>query len=134
MRYKIFWGYNFYLRNFQTKKSHSFFPCFPPHFSSLTRRLFSVALSLRLPSLDVIQHLCSMEPGLSSYAVFRLCYTRLFNLLIYYCTIKYPLRQIFYYCFFRNVSLTFYVAQYRNSKKILVGNLEPLWGRYQNFS
>ena len=45
------------------------------------RRLFSVALSLRFPSQDVILHHCSMEPGLSSYAVFRHCYTRLFNLL-----------------------------------------------------
>ena len=48
----------------------------------VTWRLFSVALSLRLPSLDVIKHLCSMEPGLSSYAFFRICYTRLFNLQI----------------------------------------------------
>ena len=46
-------------------------------------RLFSVALSLRLPSLDVIQHHCSVEPGLSSYATFRLCSTRPFNLLYY---------------------------------------------------
>ena len=30
------------------------------------RRLFSVALSLRFPSQDVILHHCSMEPGLSS--------------------------------------------------------------------
>jgi len=53
-------------------------------FSSLPqkiRRLFSVALSLRFPSLDVIQHHCSMEPGLSSYAAFRPCYTRLSDLL-----------------------------------------------------
>ena len=54
-------------------------------FSSLpiNRRLFSVALSLRFPSLDVIQHHCSVEPGLSSYATFRLCSTRPFNLLYY---------------------------------------------------
>ena len=50
-------------------------------FSSLPHgRLFSVALSLRFPSLDVIQHHCSMEPGLSSYAAFRHCYTRSLNL------------------------------------------------------
>ena len=52
-------------------------PCGSP----ITRRLFSVALSLRFPSQDVILHHCSMEPGLSSYAAFRPCYTRLFNLL-----------------------------------------------------
>lgn len=57
---------------------------------TLRRRLFSVALSLRFPSQDVILHLCSVEPGLSSYAAFRHCYTRLFNLLtlfilIYFC-------------------------------------------------
>ena len=51
-----------------------------------TRRLFSVALSLRFPSLDVIQHHCSVEPGLSSYAVFRPCYTRLSNLLLFILT------------------------------------------------
>ena len=52
-------------------------------FSSLPQkwRLFSVALSLRFPSLDVIQHHCSVEPGLSSYAAFRPCYTRLSDLL-----------------------------------------------------
>ena len=53
---------------------------------SLMWRLFSVALSLRLPSLDVIQHHYSMEPRLSSYAAFRLCYTRLSNLLLFYYT------------------------------------------------
>ena len=53
---------------------------FHPYFTYV-KRLFSVALSLRFPSLDVIQHHCSMEPGLSSYASFRNCYTRLFNLL-----------------------------------------------------
>ena len=53
----------------------------------LSWRLFSVALSLRFPSLDVIQHHYSMEPGLSSYAAFRLCYTRLSNLLLLYYTI-----------------------------------------------
>ena len=44
-------------------------------FSSLLyqtiQRLFSVALSLRFPSLDVIQHLCSLEPGLSSRSSLR---------------------------------------------------------------
>ena len=52
-------------------------------FSSLphTWRLFSVALSLRFPSQDVILHHCSMGPGLSSYAAFRPCYTRLSDLL-----------------------------------------------------
>ena len=49
-------------------------------------RLFSVALSLRFPSLDVIQHHCSMEPGLSSYAALRPCYTRPSNLLFFYFT------------------------------------------------
>ena len=34
-------------------------------------RLFSVALSLRSPSLDVIKYHCSMEPGLSSRKTFR---------------------------------------------------------------
>ena len=34
-------------------------------------RLFSVALSLRLPSLAVNQHHCSMEPGLSSRSSLR---------------------------------------------------------------
>ena len=37
----------------------------------LAQRLFSVALSLRFPSLDVIQHHCSMEPGLSSCRTLR---------------------------------------------------------------
>jgi len=42
-------------------------------FSSLPqmRRLFSVALSLRLPLLAVNQHHCSMEPGLSSRSSLR---------------------------------------------------------------
>ena len=72
-------------------------------FSSLPtscRRLFSVALSLRFPSQDVILHHCSVEPGLSSYAAFRLCYTRLFNLLFCYFSL------ILYKCqvnFFTNV-------------------------------
>ncbi len=35
------------------------------------RGTFSVALSLRLPSPDVIRHRMSMEPGLSSRAAFR---------------------------------------------------------------
>ena len=52
----------------------------------INRRLFSVALSLRSPSLDVIQHHCSVGPGLSSYAAFQPCYTRPFNLLLFYCT------------------------------------------------
>ena len=58
-----------------------------PFHPYLNRRLFSVALSLRFPSLDVIQHHCSMEPGLSSYAAFRPCYTRLSNLLLFYFNI-----------------------------------------------
>ena len=53
----------------------------PPKASKNMWRLFSVALSLRFPSQDVILHHCSVEPGLSSYAAFRPCYTRLFNLL-----------------------------------------------------
>ena len=57
-------------------------------------RLFSVALSLRFPSLDVIQHHCSMEPGLSSYAAFRHCYTRLFNLLLFYYTTNESKKQL----------------------------------------
>ena len=52
-------------------------------------RLFSVALSLRFPSLDVIQHYCSVEPGLSSYKTLRLLYatvqfTLSFILLVFY--------------------------------------------------
>ena len=43
----------------------------PRLFILTLRRLFSVALSLRSPSLDVIQHYCSMEPGLSSYRALR---------------------------------------------------------------
>ena len=50
-------------------------------------RLFSVALSLRLPSLAVNQHHCSMEPGLSSRSSLRnlpatIQFT-LFNILLY---------------------------------------------------
>jgi len=39
-----------------------------PHLFTLTKigGIFSVALSLGLPLLDVIQHLISIEPGLSS--------------------------------------------------------------------
>ena len=59
-------------------------------------RLFSVALSLRFPSLDVIQHHCSVEPGLSSYAVFRPCYTRLSNLLLLFYTYLYKKSIISY--------------------------------------
>ena len=58
-------------------------------------RLFSVALSLRFPSLDVIQHHCSVEPGLSSYATFRLCSTRPFNLLFFYFTLIMAKSQLF---------------------------------------
>ena len=65
-------------------------PFHPCHFW----RLFSVALSLRSPSLDVIQHHCSVEPGLSSYATFRYCYTRPFNLLFLYCTLNLIKSQI----------------------------------------
>ena len=71
------------------------------------RRLFSVALSLRSPSLDVIQHHCSMEPGLSSYASFRTCYTRLFNLLFFYCTFFSCICQISF-----NFDLSFFVLVY----------------------
>ena len=72
-----------------------------------TRRLFSVALSLRFPSLDVIQHHCSMEPGLSSYAAFRPCYTRLSNLLLFILTFlcqKSSLLAYFSSCLFSSVS------------------------------
>ncbi len=43
-------------------------------FSSLPqmRRFFSVALSLRSPSADVIRYPCPQEPGLSSDIAFRL--------------------------------------------------------------
>lgn len=37
----------------------------------LSRRLFSVALSLKSPSPDVIRHLCSVELGLSSSFYWR---------------------------------------------------------------
>ena len=70
-------------------------------------RLFSVALSLRFPSLDVIQHHCSMEPGLSSYAAFRPCYTRLFNLLLF--------DILKYYIKFVNTAI---VYNFSNIKKI----------------
>ena len=60
------------------------------------RRLFSVALSLRFPSQDVILHHCSVEPGLSSYAAFRPCYTRLFNLLFCYFSLNFFSCQVYY--------------------------------------
>ena len=61
-----------------------------PHLFILTQiygRLFSVALSLRSPSLAVSQHHCSMEPGLSSRSSLRnlpatIQFT-LFNILLY---------------------------------------------------
>ena len=53
------------------------------------RRLFSVALSLRFPSLDVIQHHCSMEPGLSSCRTLRYLHATiqftLFIILNFFC-------------------------------------------------
>ena len=76
-------------------KCHHFGGELLPRLFTLTlRRLFSVALSLRSPSLDVIQHHCSMEPGLSSYAAFRHCYTRLFNLLFSYFKLFYKVCQL----------------------------------------
>ena len=42
-----------------------------PNKHTLVRKLFSVALSLRFPSLAVNQHHCSMEPGLSSRRTLR---------------------------------------------------------------
>ena len=41
------------------------------HLLLLSRKLFSVALSLRFPLLAVNQHHCSMEPGLSSRRTLR---------------------------------------------------------------
>ena len=57
-------------------------------FSSLPacRRLFSVALSLRLPSLGVTQHHCSLEPGLSSCTFFRICTCDYLAYFFYYFT------------------------------------------------
>ena len=52
---------------------------FSPLPDSLSSGLFSVALSLRLPPLDVIQHPDPVKPGLSSHLPFKMLAKQLSN-------------------------------------------------------
>ena len=66
------WGLHW--PTFVSKLAVSSYLTFSPIALAKLGLLFSVALSLRLPSLDVIQHHCSMEPGLSSCRPLRVLY------------------------------------------------------------
>ena len=76
-----------------------------------------------------------MEPGLSSYATFRPCYTRLFDLLLFYCTTKSLFSQIIFFINSNNIWLVFYSILPRKIQLISVIKIKsfPLLSFIKNF-